>query len=70
MYDKAHSEFACDPLESAYKELKFKFEAYRGDCSTTAQRETIKGGIENHLQTVDGENYAPERRRLTRKLMC
>ncbi|KAF2168103.1 hypothetical protein M409DRAFT_53420 [Zasmidium cellare ATCC 36951] len=54
MYDRAHSDFACNVETGAYRELQFKFQAYGGDCSTTAQRDTIKGGIENHLKTVDG----------------
>ncbi|KAK4504973.1 hypothetical protein PRZ48_002936 [Zasmidium cellare] len=54
LYNKANSDFACSEETGAYKELKYKFQAYGGDCSTTAQKDTIKGAIENHLKTVDG----------------
>lgn len=38
----------------AYKEIKYSFKAYGGDCSTTAQKKTVKRGIEEYLKTLGG----------------
>ncbi|KAF2162306.1 hypothetical protein M409DRAFT_27310 [Zasmidium cellare ATCC 36951] len=64
IYETVHADFACEPHVGAYKELKFKFQAYGGDCHTSAQRKTIMSGIESHFKANGGKICGTECLRL------